>query len=392
MVALASLKDTTKSADLFDALKMTMKRFSLSMKNLSAIITDGAPAMIGKNEGLVKMIKNEAIVAGNTVLMAYHCIVHQGNLCGKVLKMENVLGVVIKTINFIRAKGLNHRQFQEFLKAMGTEFADVIYYTEVRWLSKGKMLKRFYDLRTEIKIFMETKGKPVAEFEDEDWILDLAFLVDVTEHLNDLNLRLQGRNQLINNMFQTITAFERKLKLWHSQIIVKDLTHFSTLAGHKVVSCSKYAKYAGLIFDLIQEFESRFQDFRKNEEYFNIFSTPFSLEINKLPSNLQMECIELQSDIQLKEKFGNVSLLEFYKDCLPRDKYPNFHNHALLMCSAFGSTYICEQLFSRMKQAKNKNRTKITDRHLENALRIATSSIEPDIDLLVQQKQIHPSH
>lgn len=84
MVSLVSLKDTTKSVDLFDALKTTMKRFSLSMKNLSAIITDGAPAMVGKNGGLVKMVNNEAVAAGNTILMAYHCIVHQGNLCGKI--------------------------------------------------------------------------------------------------------------------------------------------------------------------------------------------------------------------------------------------------------------------------------------------------------------------
>ena len=130
--------------------------------------------------------------------------------------MESVLSVVIKTINFIRAKGLIQRQFQEFFKVMGTEFGDVIYYAELRWLSKGKMLKRFFDLRTEIKIFVETKGKPVTEFEGEEWVLDLAFLVNLTEHLNDLNLRLQGKNQFINNMFQTITAIERKLTFWHN--------------------------------------------------------------------------------------------------------------------------------------------------------------------------------
>ena len=98
---------------------------------------------------------------------------------------------------------------------MGTEFGDVIYYTEVRRLSKGKIIKRFYNLRTEIKIFMETKGKR-DWIEDEDWVLELAFLIDLAEHLYDLNLRLQGKNQFINNMFQTITAFERKLKFWHN--------------------------------------------------------------------------------------------------------------------------------------------------------------------------------
>ncbi len=100
------------------------------------------------------------------------------------------------------------------------------------------------------------------------------YSIDLTKHLNDLNLRLQGKNQFINNISQTITAFERKLKFWHNQIKIKDLTHFSTFAAHKPVSCTKYA---ALIFDLIQEFECRFQDFRKNEEYFNIFSTPCSL-------------------------------------------------------------------------------------------------------------------
>ncbi|KAF0683354.1 Uncharacterized protein FWK35_00038104 [Aphis craccivora] len=65
-----------------------------------------------------------------------------------------------------------------------------------------------------------------------------------------------------------------------------------------------------------------------------------------------MECIELQSDIQLKEKFNRSSLLDFYKLYLPKETYPVLHDHALFMFSLFGSTYICEQLFSRMKNTE----------------------------------------
>jgi hypothetical protein len=182
-----------------------------------------------------------------------------------------------------------------------------------------------------------------------------------------------------------------KLKLWQSQIKENNFMHFDTLAKHGPVNNEKYA---ALLFDLIQEFENRFQDFRKNHQSFGIFTTPFSVDINILPANLQMECIELQSDIQLKEKFDHVSLLDFYKiyEYLPREKYPSLHNHALFMSSLFGSTYICEQLFSRMKYTKNKTRTKISDEHLENSLRIATTSIEPNIDSLVSQKQCQTSH
>ena len=67
------------------------------------------------------------------------------------------------------------------------------------------MLKRFYDLQHVIKSFMISKTKFVLELDDENWLTDLAFLVDLTTHLN---MHLQGENQLINTMFQTISAFQ----------------------------------------------------------------------------------------------------------------------------------------------------------------------------------------
>jgi len=42
------------------------------------------------------------------------------------------------------------------------------------------MLRRFYELRKEVTLFLKNKGQPVAEMEDESWLYDLAFLVDVT--------------------------------------------------------------------------------------------------------------------------------------------------------------------------------------------------------------------
>ena len=67
--------------------------------------------------------------------------------------------IIIKTVNFIRAKGLNDNQFQEFLKSIDADYGGIIYFSEVRWLSCGQMLKRFYDLRHVIKLFMVSKTK-----------------------------------------------------------------------------------------------------------------------------------------------------------------------------------------------------------------------------------------
>lgn len=133
------------------------------------------------------------------------------------------------------------------------------------------MLQRFYDLLLEIKSFLISKTKLVQELEDENWITDLAFLVDLTAHLNELNLRLQGENILIN-LHQTINAFQIKLKLWEGQIKQNNYMHFNRLAKHNPVNSEKYA---ALLADLLQEFENRFQDFRKNNQYFVIFATHF---------------------------------------------------------------------------------------------------------------------
>ncbi|CAI6369553.1 unnamed protein product [Macrosiphum euphorbiae] len=215
--------------------------------------------------------------------------------------------------------------------------------------------------------------------------MDLAFLVDITTHLNELNVRLQGKNQLISNMFQIINAFELKLKLWQSQVKVNNFMYFPVLAEYNP---KNNEEYASLILVLINEFETRFQDFRKNSQLLAIFATPFSVDIIAVETKFQVECIELQSDdIQLKEKFNQSSLLDFYKLYLPKETYPVLHDHVLFMFSLFGSTYICERLFSRMKYIKSKNRFTISDKHLESCLRISTTSIDPDIDSLLSQKR-----
>jgi hypothetical protein len=62
------------------------------------------------------------------------------------------------------------------------------------WLSSGEILKRMWDLEEKILMSLDRNDKDVMfpQLKDENWKTDLAFLVDVFEHLNNLNVILQG--------------------------------------------------------------------------------------------------------------------------------------------------------------------------------------------------------
>lgn len=108
---------------------------------------------------------------------------------------EYVMGPVIKAINYIHSRALCHQQFQQFLSEIHAEYGDAVYHNDVRWLSRGSALSRFYSLRQEIGEFLAEKGQPMGELSDPMWLADLGFLVDITKHLNVLNTSLQGQIQ-----------------------------------------------------------------------------------------------------------------------------------------------------------------------------------------------------
>lgn len=387
MAALFPMKGTTKGSDIHKAFTSTLNRFGLTLNNLSGVATDGAPSMTGKNEGAVALIRKDA--CANKKLIQYHCIIHQQSLCAKSISFKDVIKDVTKIVNFIRSQGLNHREFQTFLSQMDAEYGDVVYYTEVRWLSRGKVLKRVFDLKQEISIFMESKGKVVHQFKDPNWMADFGYLTDISMHLNDLNIRLQGKNVMIHNLFDQVEAFERKLCLWESQLLKGDFTHFPTLSQCEVQNKEKYSEALSI---LRSDFSKRFEDFKLNKKMMKLFCAPFSVNVEDYPGNLQMELIEFQCNSDLQEKFKNCGLLEFYSLYVEGDKFPEIRSHALFTASLFGSTYICEQLFSRMNNVKSKLRTRISDTHLENSLRIASSDIKANIDQLVKEKECQISH
>ncbi len=93
-------KGRTTGKDIADDVIRLFDKNKLDKERLSGITTDGAPAMVGKFKGFAKIFLEEMNLDSCNVLVN-HCIIHQENVCSKVLGFEDVMKTVVKAVNFI---------------------------------------------------------------------------------------------------------------------------------------------------------------------------------------------------------------------------------------------------------------------------------------------------
>lgn len=393
-LTMESLKGQTRGEDLFERVSAAIENMKLPWSKLVNVTTDGSPNLTGKNVGLLRRIQNKVKDENpDQDVIFLHCILHQESLCKSVLQLNHVVNPVVKLVNFIRARGLQHRQFIAFLEETDADHQDLLYHSRVRWLSLGKVFQRVWELKEEIGVFLERQGKTdeFPELSNKSWMCDFAFATDVFSHLNELNVKLQGKEQFVHDMHTNVKAFKSKLALFSRQILNKSFTHFPTLATLKEAG-AKVKKYSESLDALHGEFCRRFLDFDKIDKSLQLVAFPLSQDPETAPEELQLELIDLQSDPALKEKFSSLKLNDFYAS-LNDAAFPNLRRKAQMMLALFGSTFVCEQTFSVMNINKASHRSKLTDLHLRSILRIATTKLTPDFDALAKKgDQQHCSH
>ena len=128
LLDLIPMTDTTTGSDLYNCVEKCLNELEVDWKTFSSITTNGAPAMLGVKAGLVSRLKSKALTYG-VELKSFHCIIHQESLCSKKLKMEHVMNIVIKTVNWIRSHALNNRQFSALLEEMDAQYGCLIFVT-----------------------------------------------------------------------------------------------------------------------------------------------------------------------------------------------------------------------------------------------------------------------
>lgn len=139
-----SLTAGTTSDDIFNSISEFIQKNDFDWNKLIRLCTDGASAMIGVRSGLAQKLKEK-----NPTLVSTHCVIHRQALASKTLpqNLRQSLDLAIKNVNYIKSSALNSRLFTLLCEDLDSDHKVLPFHTEVRWLSKGNMLARLYELK-----------------------------------------------------------------------------------------------------------------------------------------------------------------------------------------------------------------------------------------------------
>lgn len=387
------IRGHTTGDEIFKVLNGYIQEHNLSWTNCVGLCTDDAAAMTGRKSGLVSLVKKEA---GEDIEIT-HCIIHREMLVAKRMNPEihDILTSAVKIVNFIKSRSLNSRLFSILCEEMGSTHTKLLLHTEVRWLSRGRVLNRLYELREEVFTFLINNKSDFADnFKDQQWLAKLAFLSDIFQIINELNLSLQGPSKTIFDFGNRIDSFKKKLKLWERKVQEDRFDMFPLFS--EFVSSTENFNTRNMFLCINNYIQALQQNF---EDYFPVsfdsrsgnlwIIDPFLLDENcKLSLSEQEQLIELSSDLHLKTlKSNSINVITFWIQI--REEYPILSEKALKVLLPFHSTYLCETAFSALSAIKTKYRNRL---QVGPALRLSLTAIKPDIEKLVSEMQAQCSH
>ena len=116
------LETTSKAVDVFQMLIDFFDKTELSWSKLVGVCTDGAPAMIGANSGLISLVKLK-----NPAIQGIHCMIHKAALVSKTIpkRLHKHMSVVIKVVNYVKSLALNTRLLSQHSTQNSASFVKI---------------------------------------------------------------------------------------------------------------------------------------------------------------------------------------------------------------------------------------------------------------------------
>ena len=135
-------------------------------------------------------------------------------------------------VNNVKESALNSWLFKILCKDLGAHHSVLLFHSNVRWLSRGNVTKRVYELCKELLGFFQQSNKCetlLTSLRDNFFILILAYLVYIFDAQNMLNKNLQEKDLTMCEFIAKVEAFLAKLRLWKGNICSGTFSMFSTV-------------------------------------------------------------------------------------------------------------------------------------------------------------------
>ena len=141
------------------------------------------------------------------------------------------LKTTVKSVNYIKTRPLKARFFANLCHSLGSEHDALLFHCETRWLSRGKILARLFELKEEMRQFLqqESQAELANQFGDVSFLLKMAYMADMFAWLNSLNLKMQGSRKFYHDLIDKLNTFQGTLILMKSAAEEGDLSPLENL-------------------------------------------------------------------------------------------------------------------------------------------------------------------
>ena len=337
-----------------------------------------------KNE-LLHSVNLRTTTRGEDIFDSVHQYFKKHNL-----NIDNLVGN--KVVNLLKAKPLNARLFAEL--CIDEEHQTLLLHTEIRWLSRGRVLGRLFEMRDKVKEFLEQLDSEYGQlFENFDFLIRLAYLTDIFDQFNTVNLKLQGRDSTVIDCMSAMDSFCGRLQLWKKKLKRGETDMFPQVGEVLEQSlpqhlCKEFVEH---LDKLEEEIQTRFME-AQHVRQMNFVVDPFSAEtedVSRLGNRAEEELLDLQHTVGAESFFKRHGYVKFWIEkgqTIAPTLCKIALNDAIL---PFATTYLAENGFSAVTHIKSKARNRLV---IHNDLRLALTELIPNIESLCKAVQAQGSH